>query len=188
MLTRHHILSLRVDQVLALHLLLAGARIAREGDAGAGRVAEIAVDHGLDVAGRAEEGGDAVDLAVLDGALRVPRAKDGLDAGADLVVGVLRKLLAVLLVDGVVHAAEFLEVVGGEVEIVRDVFLLLEGGEFRFEGLVGNAQDDVAKHVEEATVRVVGEALVAGGLGEALDGFLVEALLDESIINHSERI
>ncbi len=48
------VLALRVDEELAVELLLAGGRIARERDAGAGVVAEVAEHHRDDVDAGAE--------------------------------------------------------------------------------------------------------------------------------------
>ena len=48
---RHHVLALRVDQVFAVQLPLAGGRVAREGHAAARVFAHVAEDHCLDIDG-----------------------------------------------------------------------------------------------------------------------------------------
>ena len=53
----HDVFALRVDEEFAVEHLLAGGRIAREGDAGAGVLAGVAKDHRLHVDGRAPFGG-----------------------------------------------------------------------------------------------------------------------------------
>ena len=60
------VFALGVDQVVAVEDVLAGVRVAGEGDAGARVVAHVAEDHRLDVDGRALQAGDPLDPAVLD--------------------------------------------------------------------------------------------------------------------------
>jgi hypothetical protein len=73
----------------------------------------------------------------------------------------------VAAVDRLVTVDELAEVVGGEVHVELDAALLLERLERLLEVVVGHAHDDVAEHVDEPAVGVVGEALVAGGSGRA---------------------
>ncbi len=70
----HHVFALGVDEVLAVDQVLAGARVAREADAGARIVAHVAEHHRADVAGGAvgHFPGDLELLAVVDRALAVP--------------------------------------------------------------------------------------------------------------------
>ena len=69
------VLALRIDQEFAVELLLAGRRIAREGDAGRGRLAHIAEHHGLHVDRGAPAFRDVVQPAIGDGALRSSRSR-----------------------------------------------------------------------------------------------------------------
>ena len=73
------ILALRIDEELAVKRLVAGRRIAGEGNAGRGGLAEIAEDHGLDRDRRAPVARDAVELAIGDGAGRHPGFEDRAD-------------------------------------------------------------------------------------------------------------
>ena len=84
-----HVLALGVDQVLAVEDVLAGGRVAREGDAGAAVVAHVAEHHRLHVGRRAPALGDVVLPAVDDGAVVVPRAEDGADGAPQLLVRVV---------------------------------------------------------------------------------------------------
>ena len=61
---RHHVLALGVHEELAHELLLAARRVAREGDARAGLVVEVAERHHLHVHGGAPAVGDVVVAAV----------------------------------------------------------------------------------------------------------------------------
>ena len=82
----HDILALGVGQVLAEEHLLAGVRVAREGDAGPRVVAHVAEDHGHDVDRGAQVVGDLLVVAVVDGALAEPAGEDGLDREVELLV------------------------------------------------------------------------------------------------------
>src|SRR5262249_37520051 len=93
------VLTLRVREPLAVELLLAGRRIARERDAGGARVPEVAEDHRLDVASGAPGLGDVVHLAVDDRAVVVPRREDGADRAPELLLRIAREVLAGLLLD-----------------------------------------------------------------------------------------
>ena len=88
----HDVLALGVGQVLAEEDLLAGVRVAREGDAGAGVVAHVAEDHRHDVDRRAEVVGDLLVVAVVAGALAEPAGEDGLDREVELLVRVGREV------------------------------------------------------------------------------------------------
>ena len=94
-----HVLALRVHEVLAVELPLAGVRVAGERDAGAGVVAHVAEDHRHDAACRAEVVRDPELLAVVLRARAEPRAEDGLDREAELVVRLGRERLPGLLPD-----------------------------------------------------------------------------------------
>ena len=67
-----HVLALGVRQVIAVEDFLAGVGVAREGDAGAGIVAHVAEDHGLDVDGGAQVVRDLIEVTVVRGPLVVP--------------------------------------------------------------------------------------------------------------------
>src|SRR5207247_1664887 len=89
-----HILALRVEEELAEEAVLAARRVAREADARRRALAAVPEDHGLDVDGRAEEALDPVDPPVRLRALVLPRAHDGADRAPELVLRLLREILA----------------------------------------------------------------------------------------------
>ena len=70
--------------------------------------------------------------------------------------------------DAEVDVAQLLEDAGRERRVVGGAGLLLGGLERVLEQLAVDVEHDPAVHGDEAAVRVVGEALVAGDLGEAL--------------------
>ena len=85
------VLALRVDQELAVELLGAGRRVAREADAGRRAIAGVAEHHHLHVDGGADRVGDVVDAAVFLGARVVPRAEHGVARHAQLLGRILRE-------------------------------------------------------------------------------------------------
>jgi len=184
------VLALGVDEELAVELVGAVGGVAGEGDAGAGVVAGVAEDHGLDVDGGAPVGGDVVLLAVDDGAVVHPGTEDGAGGSAELVPRVVGEGLAGAFEhEGLEAADELLLVVGGELGVldVGVVALVLEGVDDGLERLVVlvlallDAEDHIAVHLDEAAVAVPGEAGVVGGVLEGDDGLVVEAEVENGI-------
>ncbi len=93
----HDVLALGVHQPLAVELVVAGGRVAGEGDAGGGGVAHVAEDHGLDVDRGAPVVRDSFDPAVGDGLLAVPALEHGGDAAPQLRHRVVREGFAEVL-------------------------------------------------------------------------------------------
>ncbi len=73
------VFALRVAQILAEQLVLAGVRIARECDAGSRIVAHVPENHRDDANRRSPIVRNLVEAAIIDRALRVPRIEDGFD-------------------------------------------------------------------------------------------------------------
>src|SRR5262249_39809252 len=101
--TGHHVLALRVGQVLAREPRLSVGDVAGERDAGGAVVPQVAEYHRLDVDGGAPARRDAVDLPVRDRALVHPRAEHGTDRAPELLGGLLRE------VDATAHLHQRLE-------------------------------------------------------------------------------
>ena len=157
------VFALRVEKEFAEDVLFARRRVAGEGDARAGRVAEVAEDHLLNVDGRAPPAGDVVEAAVDDGAFVVPGAENGLDGSHELLLRVARELGAdVLFVFPQEHLRELSEVFRRELGVVVDAALLLHLVDEVFKVLLADAHDDVRVHLDKAPVAVVSPARVAG--------------------------
>ncbi len=169
----HHVLALGVLQVVAVDALLSRAGVTGEGDAGAGVVAVVAEDHGHDVHGSAEVGGDALLAAVEDGARGVPRVEDGHDGQAHLLARVGREVLACLLADDpLVGLHQPLQLARVQVGVLAPA---LQRVERPFEQVAVDAEHGLAEHLDEPAVGVPGEAVVAAGLlGQPVDGLVVE--------------
>ena len=83
---RNHVFALRVQQKFAVELFGAIRGVARETDAGAAGVAEVAEDHGLHVDRGAEHVIDIVDAAIVLGAIVLPGAEHGVARHDQLLV------------------------------------------------------------------------------------------------------
>ncbi len=179
---RHHVLALRVDEELAIQLLRAGGRIAREGDPGRRGLAKIAEHHGLHVDGSAPARGNAVQLTILDGALVHPGAKHGADRAPELVVGILRERLAELLLNRrLVLPDQNFPIVGGQVGVERIALPVLVLVEMVLEEMVPDAEHDVRIHLDEAAIAVIGKARIARAPGDGLYGDVVEAEIEDGV-------
>ena len=146
-----------------------GRRIAGESDAGAAGVAEVAEHHRLHVDGGAEHVVDVVDAAIVLGAIVLPGAENGVARHDQLFVGILRKVaLGVLLDDLLVLCDHFLQSFGIEVGIELCFLLFLLGVEDFIESVLLNFKHDVAEHLNQTAIRVVGEARIVACAWPAL--------------------
>ena len=81
-----------------------------------------------------------------------------------------------LLVDLLVALDDFLQAVGVEIGVeLRRRWSFFTARQLVLEVVVVDAHDGVAEHVDQPAIAVVGEALVAGELGQALDDLVVQA-------------
>ena len=176
------VLALRVEEELAVEPGLAGRRVAREADARGARVALVPEHHLHDVHGRAEVLRDVV-LAPVDLRARcVPGGEDRVDGPDQLLARRLRERMAgVLDVDRVVGRDQLVEIGGGEVDVGFDAAARLQRGQLVLEVLAVDPVDDVAVHLDQPPVGVVGEARVAGPRGEAAHGLVVEPEVEDRV-------
>ncbi|GAA3103397.1 hypothetical protein GCM10020254_56480 [Streptomyces goshikiensis] len=179
---RDHVLALGVLEVVAVDALVAAGRVAGEGDAGAGVGAEVAEDHGADVDRGAQVARDALLAPVELGAVGVPGVEDRLDGEVHLLAGVLRELAAGLLRDDLLEGLDQLLQVGGvEVGVDGDLLGGLGLVEGVLEELALDVEDGLAEHLDQAAVRVPGEALVTGLGREALDRLVGQADVEDRV-------
>ncbi|OPZ58522.1 MAG: hypothetical protein BWY87_01417 [Deltaproteobacteria bacterium ADurb.Bin510] len=184
----HDVLALGVDQILAEEDVLAGRGVTGEGHAGGRGVAHVAEDHGLDVDGRAPVLGDVIELAVGVGAGSLPGVEHGIDAAPELFHGIHGQVATGQFLDlAFQDLHQFLEVGGGQVGVELDAFLLLHEVELVLEGMRVGAHDDVGVHLDETAVGIIGEALVAARLDQALDGLVVEAQVQNRVHHAGHR-
>ena len=178
----HDVLALRVDQEVPVRSLGPGGGVAGEPDARARVVVAVAEDHRLHVDRGPEVVRDVLPVAVGDGPGAVPAAEHGLDRAAQLLGRLLGERLAgVPLDDLLVGVHEVAQQLVGDLGVRRGPGKLLGRLEERVELLAGQLQHDAGVHGHEAPVRVESEALVARLLGQALDGVVVEAQVEDGV-------
>src|SRR6185369_3928985 len=126
---------------LAVEIVLAGRRVARERDAGARVLAEVSVDHRADVDRRPHVARDAVQAAIDDSALVVPRAEDGADRGPQLLARILGERVASPLQDLRLEGGDqLLQVLDGELVVRLDAARVLLRLEQELEGVALGAR------------------------------------------------
>jgi hypothetical protein len=132
--------------------------------------------------GGAVETRDAGDAAVRHGTLAHPRLEHGLDGQLKLLERVLREDLAdVALVDLLVAFAEIDHALLGHVGVFACLVLGLDLAERVLEVLMPDAHHDIAEHVDQPAIRVVGEAAVLGPRGEAFNGDVREPEVEDRV-------
>ena len=179
---RHHVLALRVDQEFAVQLALAGRGIARERNAGRRGLAHIAEHHRLHVDRGAPGFRNVVQPAVGHRARVHPGRKHRADRAPQLVVRILREILAGLARHRILVAADQIDpVVAGQIGVERIALAVLEGIEDVLEMMMLEAEHHVRIHGDEAAIAVIGKAAVAGHLGQRLHGLVVEAEIEHGV-------
>ena len=192
------VLALGVHQELAVEHFFARGGVTGEGHAGARVFARVAEHHGLHVHGRAPLGGDVVLAAVDDRPVVHPAAEHGPDGPGQLLPRVVGERLAGAVKHQLLEPLDqVLEVVGRQgrvlgVGVAEQLLLgLLDDDLERLVVLVGpllDAHDDVAVHLDEPAVAVVGEPLVAGRLGQAQHRLVVEPEVEDRVHHARHRV
>ncbi len=173
--TGHNVLTLCIDEVFSIEDVLAGCCIAREGNAGCGVVAHVAVDHGLHVNGGSPFFGNLVHSAVEDGAFVHPAVEYGADAAPQLIPCAFGEVFAgVVLHCGFEEADEVLEVFNVKFGVDFHAFFFFHLVDDGFEGVgLGfgfgfHAENHVAVHLDKTAVAVPCEAGIAALFGESI--------------------
>ncbi len=184
----HHILALGVGEVLAVENVFAGGGVAGEGDAGAAVVTHVAEHHRADVGGCAPLVGDVVLAAVNDRAVVHPGAEHRADGAVHLLARVFGEIVPSAGLHCFLEAVnQHLQVGDGQLVVEGHAALVLEVVHDLLEGILFllvlglQAQHHIPVHLDETAVGVPGEALVAGLLDQAGEGFLVEADVQHGI-------
>ncbi len=178
----HHVFTLGVQQEVAVGPLGSGGRVAGEADPRARVVVAVAEDHGLHVDGGAQVVGDALTVPVGDGPRAVPAPEDRLDRTAQLRGRVLGEGRAGVALDRLlVGVHQVAQELGRHLGVRCGPGELLGRVEEGVELPAGQFEHDPPVHGDETAVRVVGEALIAGLLSQALDGAVVETQVQDSV-------
>ena len=178
--TCNDVFTLCVLEVVAVHTGVAGGGVAGEAHAGAGVFTHVAKHHGADVDCGTQVMGDALTATVDAGTLGVPGTENGLDSHVHLGARILREFFTGLLVDdGLKDIDQALEVLGGELGIALDAAFLLHVLQSVREETTFDIQNGLAEHLDQSTVGVPCETLVATDSSKTVDGFVVEADVED---------
>ncbi len=171
----HNVLALGIDQVITLHLVIAGIAVARHGNARSAVIAHISKNHGYDTDGGAQVMRNACGLTVVIRTLAVPALEHGLRGQLQLDGRISRKIVMGIM------AVDLLELPGDGFPVFRGQFGLVfyarpSAGcrENLLEDLVLDAHHHAAEHLDQAAVGIVGESGIIGQFGHALGRFIVE--------------
>ena len=108
--------------------------------------------------------------------------KNSLDGFHELYLRILRELDAhLLLVDLLEADNDFLHVLSVEIGVVLRALALLDFVQNALEEALRNLHNDVGEHLDEAAVRVVGEALVLGQVRQTLNGDVVQTEVQDGV-------
>ena len=185
---RDDVLALRVDEELPVQDRLAGRRIAGEAHARAGALALVAEHHLHDVHRGADVVGNLVGAPVDLRAGRVPRVEHGPVGAAQLLARILGEARPDLfLVDALERRDQLAQILGTELEVVRHAACSLQIRDRALEALPVDAVHDLAVHLDQAPVRVVGEPRVAGRGRLPLDGDVVQAEVEDRVHHPGHR-
>ncbi len=178
----HDVFALGIDQKVPVGALGAGGRVAGEAHPGAGVVVAVAEHHGLDVYRRPQIVGDPLTVAIRDGPGTIPTAEHRFDGAPELSRRVLGEgLLGVTLDDLLVGVDEITQQLGRHLGVRGGAGQFFGRVEERVEFLAGKLEHDPSVHGDETAIRVEGEALVPGLLGQPLDGAVVEAEVENGV-------
>lgn len=176
------VLALCVGEELAHEALFARGGVTRERDARAAVVAHVAERHHLHVDRGTPAVRDVVIHTIDVCAGVVPRTEDCLDRLEELLLGIGGEVLAELLfVLGLELVGKLLEIVRGQLDVLRDALLFLHLVDELFEILLADFHDDVGEHLNESSVAVICPTGIAGLLGKRLHHFLVEAKVEDRV-------
>ncbi len=185
---RDDVLPLSVHQELAADAALARGGVAAEADAGGAVVALVPEDHLHHVHGRPELVRDLVGLPVHACTRRVPGVEDRADRAEQLVVGVEREPMPrLVLVDRVVALDQLQQVGRGQLDVRAEAAALLERVQRLLERVRVDPFDDLAIHLDQSPVRVVGEAAVPRGGGHTERCLVVEPEVEDRVHHPGHR-
>ncbi len=191
----HHVLTLGVDEVLAVKNILTGGGVAGECHPGPGIPACIPENHGLDVHGRSPAGRDPVFLAIDLGPIVVPGIENGVDGAVELLHRVFRKSLSGPHLDELLelrdHPAEILLLQSGVVVDLGPGLGPVENdlvGIVVFMGVGLHPHHHAPVHLQEATVAVPGELGVAGPGREGFHHPVIDSEVEDGVHHAGHRL
>ena len=179
---RDDVLALCVGEELAHQALFARCGVTRERDARAAVVAHVAERHHLHVDRGTPAVGNVVVHTVDVRTGVVPRTEDRLDRSKELLLGIVGEVGAELvLVLRLELVRKFLQVLCGQLDVLRDALLLLHLVDELLEVLLADLHDDVGEHLDESSVAVPSPTRVVRLLSDGVDDRLVEAEVEDGV-------
>ncbi|CEG08892.1 hypothetical protein BN961_02312 [Afipia felis] len=176
------VLALRVDEEFAVQLALAGRGIARERNAGRRGLAHVAEYHRLHVDRGTPRLRNIVQAAIRHGARRHPRTEHRANRAPELLVRILREIVAGLARDHLLVTSDNdLPVVGVEIGVERIALAVLVGVQHILEVMMLEAEHHIRVHGDEAAIAVIGKAAVVRIRSQRLDRGVVEAKVEDSV-------
>src|SRR5690606_39062547 len=148
-------------------------------------VTEVAEHHGLNVHRGAQVLGNGIDTPVVHGLLERPGAEDCFHGSPELLARIQGERPACLAGDErLVLLDEVPQRLLRELRVAPGAGREATGREQLFEVPAMNAEYDITVHLQEATVRVVGEPRVASLARQTLHGAIVQAEVEDRL-HHS---
>ncbi len=180
--TGNHVLALCIDEVFAIKLVLAGGRVAGEGNAGGAIIPHIAEHHGLNIDRSAPCFRDIMQAAIGFGPWGIPGLEHGLHRAHQLLLHILREWLAEIAFHHLlVFRQQFLPVISGQFGVEIVIPVTLQAVEQVLELIMINAEHHVGIHGDEAAVAVIGETGIARPLGQPLNRHIVQTEVQNRI-------
>ena len=178
----YNVLALCVHQELAVQLLLAGCRVTGKCNAGARSLAHVAEYHRLNVDCGAPGVRNVIHAAVGVGTRVVPGAEYCADSFHQLLLGVLREVLAEgLLIVVLEQNDELGHIVCIQLVVHLDALLVLDLVDELLEGGLRQLHYDVGEHLDEAAVRVACETRIVRQLSNGFADLVIHAEVQDGV-------
>ena len=178
----YDVLALCVHQELAVQLLLAGCRVTGKCNAGARSLAHVAEYHRLNVDCGAPGVRNVVHAAVGVGTRVVPGAEYCADSFHQLLLGVLREVLAEgLLIVVLEQNDELGHIVCVQLVVHLDALLVLDLVDELLKGGLRQFHYDVGEHLDEAAVGIACETRIVRQLSNGFADLVVHAEVQDGV-------
>ena len=180
--TGDNIFALCIHQELAHEAFFAGGGVAGEGNAGTGGIAHVAERHHLDIDGSTPGVGDVMIHTVDVGTRVVPGTEHSLDSLEELLLRIVREVLAELvLILSLELTGKSLQIVGGQLDIISDALLFFHLVDEFFKVLLTDFHNDVGEHLDETAIAVPSPTRIAGLRGDDLNDLFVETEVQDGV-------
>ncbi len=185
--TSNDVFALSVHQEFTCKHVFTSSTVTGEANACSAVITKVSINHGLNVNGGAPIVWNAVKLAILDCPIVHPGIKDSIDSKGQLIASFGWERLASRLLDGFLGAANnFIQL-----SLIKIGVFLLTSALFHIlkdvvKGVMHtlgrlHSQNNVAKHLQEATIRVQRKAAIVGHLCQAFHHLVIQAQVQDGV-------